>query len=155
MFISFEDMILSFGEPVPTKGMREKWISPSVKLQLVDDLVAGIEIFSEANPDAKIESATYEETKTLVDMMPKLQRFSLNPFAKLFEVVGVEMSRPIRSGIKSVSFLSIAETCNYLGCTEPQLQEFVRTGKLREFRDGGRIIYKLSDLQELTNAKES
>lgn len=50
------------------------------------------------------------------------------------------------------TYLSVQEACNALSMTESQIKDLVRRGKLREFRDGGKINYKADDIQKLAAA---
>ena len=50
------------------------------------------------------------------------------------------------------TYLSIQEACNALSMTEGQIKDLVRRGKLREFRDGGKVNYKADDIQKLAAA---
>lgn len=42
-----------------------------------------------------------------------------------------------------------AETLEKLGCTEPRLREMVRAGRLREFRDAGKLTYRVDEVDKL------
>jgi len=46
-------------------------------------------------------------------------------------------------------FYSAEEAANCLGCTEAEITGFVREGKLREFRDAGKVNYKVGDVDKL------
>jgi len=47
------------------------------------------------------------------------------------------------------SFYSVEEAAAALGATEEGLKDLVREGKLREFRDGGKVNYKVSDVEKI------
>ncbi len=47
------------------------------------------------------------------------------------------------------SFCSAEEAAVSLGMTEDGLKELVRDGKLREFRDGGKVNYKVADIEQI------
>jgi len=46
-----------------------------------------------------------------------------------------------------------AEALEKLGCTEDELREYVRNGQLREFRDAGKIHYRVDDVEQLMARK--
>lgn len=46
-------------------------------------------------------------------------------------------------------YYSVDETLAKLGCNEDQLKGLVRAGKLREFRDAGKLNYKVDDVDRL------
>lgn len=50
-------------------------------------------------------------------------------------------------------FYSISEASNKLKCTEEQLKAIVREGKLREYRDAGKVNYRVDEVERLA-AKE-
>jgi excisionase family DNA binding protein len=50
------------------------------------------------------------------------------------------------------TYLSVQEACDALSMTESQIKDLVRRGKLREFRDGGKVNYKADDIQKLAAA---
>jgi len=47
------------------------------------------------------------------------------------------------------SFCSAEEAATALSTTEEGLKDLVREGKLREFRDGGKVNYKLADIEKV------
>jgi hypothetical protein len=47
------------------------------------------------------------------------------------------------------TFYSLEETCEKLEMTPQQLKDAVRNGQLREFRDGGAITYKASEVDKI------
>ncbi|UCG15445.1 MAG: helix-turn-helix domain-containing protein [Phycisphaerales bacterium] len=47
------------------------------------------------------------------------------------------------------TYLSMDEACDALSMTETQIKDLVRGGKLREFRDGGKITYKVGDIEKI------
>jgi len=53
------------------------------------------------------------------------------------------------------SFLSPEEACKKLGFGPEQLKQAVRDGKLREFRDGGKVTYKSDDVDRLAAAEDA
>ncbi|MCK4752399.1 MAG: hypothetical protein KAS75_03060 [Planctomycetes bacterium] len=46
-------------------------------------------------------------------------------------------------------FYSLQETAQALGVTEDQVEEFVQQGKLREFRDGPNVLFKIDEVKSL------
>ncbi len=46
-------------------------------------------------------------------------------------------------------FYSLQQVAQKLNKTEDEIQEMVKTGKLREFRDGGNILFKIEDVESL------
>ena len=50
-------------------------------------------------------------------------------------------------------FLS-AEAAEFLGVPESRLEELVRDGKLRQFRDAGNFNYKVDDIKSLAEQKD-
>lgn len=50
------------------------------------------------------------------------------------------------------SFFSAEEAAAALGTNEEGLKDLVREGKLREFRDGGKVNYKISDVEKVQAA---
>jgi hypothetical protein len=52
-------------------------------------------------------------------------------------------------------YYNIEETLQKLGCNEDQLKGLVRAGKLREFRDAGKLNYKVEDVDALVAAQSS
>lgn len=51
------------------------------------------------------------------------------------------------------TFYSLEETCKVLHMNEDQVKELVRSAQLREFRDAGKVQYKVDEVEKL--AKES
>jgi len=49
-------------------------------------------------------------------------------------------------------FYSAEEAAKRLGRTEDQLKDLVREGKLREFRDAGKVNYKVADVDKVANS---
>lgn len=47
------------------------------------------------------------------------------------------------------SYYNLEETGVKLGCTETQVKALVRDGKLREFRDAGKLNYRIEEVDEL------
>jgi hypothetical protein len=47
------------------------------------------------------------------------------------------------------SFYSQDEVCKKLGMSGADLKRAVRDGKLREFRDGGKVTYKVDEVERL------
>lgn len=47
------------------------------------------------------------------------------------------------------AFYSIEEVCEMLGKSQDEIRELVREGKLREFRDAGKIFFKAEDVGKL------
>ncbi len=52
-------------------------------------------------------------------------------------------------------YYNVEETLQKLGCNEDQLKGLVRAGKLREFRDAGKLNYKVDDVDALVAAQSS
>jgi hypothetical protein len=52
-------------------------------------------------------------------------------------------------------YYNVDETLEKLGCNEEQLRGLVRSGKLREFRDAGKLNYKVEDVDGLVAAQGS
>lgn len=50
------------------------------------------------------------------------------------------------------TYLSMDEACDALSMTETQIKALVRGGKLREFRDGGKVTYKVGDIEKIAAA---
>jgi hypothetical protein len=50
------------------------------------------------------------------------------------------------------SYYSLDEACEKLSLTETQIKDLVRGGKLREFRDGGKVNYRVDDVDKLVSA---
>ncbi len=50
------------------------------------------------------------------------------------------------------SFYSLDEACQKLNMTEDQIKDLVRNAKLREFRDAGKVNYKIEDVDKLANS---
>lgn len=50
------------------------------------------------------------------------------------------------------TFYSLDETCNKLQMTEDQVKELVRTVQLREFRDAGKVNYRVEEVDKLAAA---
>ncbi len=48
-------------------------------------------------------------------------------------------------------FYSVEEAQNKLGLTEEELKQLIRDGQLREFRDGGKVLYKTEEVDSLAN----
>jgi hypothetical protein len=46
-------------------------------------------------------------------------------------------------------FYSLKETAEKLGRTEDQVRDFVKQGKLREFRDGSNLLFKVDEVESL------
>ncbi len=46
-------------------------------------------------------------------------------------------------------FFTLQEVVEKLGKSEAQVQEFIKDGKLREFRDGAKLLFKVSEVEEL------
>ena len=46
-------------------------------------------------------------------------------------------------------FFSLKETAEKLGKTEQQVKELIKTGKLREFRDGSHLLFKIDEVEQL------
>ena len=46
-------------------------------------------------------------------------------------------------------FYSLEETIDKLGKTEGEINALVKEGKLREFRDGAKILFKVTDVDAL------
>ena len=46
-------------------------------------------------------------------------------------------------------FYSMEEVQDKLGCTEDQIKEYVQEGKLREFRDGSKVLFKVDEVDGL------
>jgi hypothetical protein len=46
-------------------------------------------------------------------------------------------------------FYSIKEVCDKLGKTEDDIRQFVKTGRLREFRDGPNLLFKVDEVTAL------
>jgi hypothetical protein len=53
------------------------------------------------------------------------------------------------------SFYSQEEVCQKLEMTAAELKIAVRDGKLREFRDGGKVTYKVDEVDRLAAAEEA
>ena len=49
-------------------------------------------------------------------------------------------------------FYSIQETAKKLGKTEDQVKQLVQDGKLREFRDGAKILFKINEVDALAGS---
>lgn len=49
-------------------------------------------------------------------------------------------------------FMNAKEASKKLGVSEDQLKSYVRDGKLREFRDGGSVNYKVGDVEKLVGS---
>jgi len=47
-------------------------------------------------------------------------------------------------------YYNLEEAMIKLGCTEEHLRGFVRTGKLREFRDAGKVNYRVDEVDQLS-----
>ena len=47
-------------------------------------------------------------------------------------------------------FYTLQEVVEKLGKSESQVQDLIRDGKLREFRDGAKLLFKVSEVEELT-----
>lgn len=52
-------------------------------------------------------------------------------------------------------YYNVEETLEKLGCNEDQLRGLVRGGKLREFRDAGKLNYKVEDVDRLVSEQGS
>lgn len=52
-------------------------------------------------------------------------------------------------------YYSVEEAIEKLGCNEEQLKALVRSGKLREFRDAGKLNYKVEDVDRLVAEQSS
>jgi hypothetical protein len=52
-------------------------------------------------------------------------------------------------------YYNVEEALQKLGCNEDQLKGLVRAGKLREFRDAGKLNYKVDDVDALAAAQSS
>ncbi|HPZ98383.1 MAG TPA: hypothetical protein PLT93_09605 [Phycisphaerae bacterium] len=52
-------------------------------------------------------------------------------------------------------YYNLDETLQKLGCNEEQLKGLVRSGKLREFRDAGKLNYKVEDVDRLVAAQSA
>jgi hypothetical protein len=50
------------------------------------------------------------------------------------------------------NFYSLKETCDKLRMTEDQVKELVRNAQLREFRDAGKVNYKVEDVDKLVES---
>ena len=50
------------------------------------------------------------------------------------------------------SYYSLEEARNKLGMSETQIKGLVRSGKLREFRDSGKVNYRVDDVEKLAGA---
>ncbi|MHC4442635.1 MAG: hypothetical protein ACYTF1_21105 [Planctomycetota bacterium] len=48
-------------------------------------------------------------------------------------------------------YYSLEEALGRLGCNEEQLKSFVRSGKLREFRDAGKLTYRVDEVDKLSS----
>ena len=46
-------------------------------------------------------------------------------------------------------FYNFEETLGKLNCTEEKLRDLVRSGKLREFRDAGKLNYRIEEVDGL------
>ena len=46
-------------------------------------------------------------------------------------------------------FYSLKETAGKLNITEQQVQQLARDGKLREFRDGATVLFKVDEVEAL------
>ncbi len=53
------------------------------------------------------------------------------------------------------NFYSQEEACEKLGMDAQRLKDAVRDGKLREFRDGGKVTYKANEVDRLAAAEEA
>ncbi len=51
-------------------------------------------------------------------------------------------------------YYSLEETIDRLGCTEGELRAMIRSGKLREFRDAGKLNYRIDEVQKLAAERE-
>jgi len=51
----------------------------------------------------------------------------------------------------NINYYSLEETIAKLGCTEEQLRGLVRSGKLREFRDSGKLTYRKDEVDKLSS----
>jgi hypothetical protein len=49
------------------------------------------------------------------------------------------------------SYYSLDEACEKLSLTETQIKDLVRGGKLREFRDGGKVNYRVDEVDKLAS----
>lgn len=47
-------------------------------------------------------------------------------------------------------FYTLQEVVEKLGKSESQVQDLIRDGKLREFRDGAKLLFKVSEVEDLT-----
>ncbi len=52
-------------------------------------------------------------------------------------------------------YYNLEETLQKLGCNEDQLKGMVRAGKLREFRDAGKLNYKVEDVDRVVEEQAS
>ena len=52
------------------------------------------------------------------------------------------------------TFYSIQEVMEKLGKSEEQIKELVKGGKLREFRDGAKLLYKTIEVDSMTTDQE-
>ena len=48
-------------------------------------------------------------------------------------------------------YYSLEEALGRLGCNEEQLKKFVTDGKLREFRDAGKLAYRVDEVDKLSS----
>ncbi len=52
-------------------------------------------------------------------------------------------------------FYNVQEAMSKLGCSEEKLRQMVRSGKLREFRDAGKLKYRQEEVNALVGADDS
>ena len=52
-------------------------------------------------------------------------------------------------------FYSLQEVCEKLGKSENEIKQLVQEGKLREFRDGSNLLFKIGDVKALSGGEDS
>lgn len=56
---------------------------------------------------------------------------------------------------KESELMSRNETCSYFGISKPCLHDWTKRGILKSHRIGGRVFYKRSDIEALTEKRKS
>ena len=82
--------------------------------------------------------------------MPGSRRYNQLVGVDFRLIAAVKFERYEMAGI----FYSLQEVCEKLGKSENEIKQLVQEGKLREFRDGSNLLFKVEDVDVLSGGRE-